>query len=717
MNISIKNVAKKLGVTETQVTTVLDLIADNATVPFIARYRQQQTGGLDEEIIRQINDLYIYDVELNKRKDAIIEILKEKELLTKEIENKLRAAETKSEVENIYEPFKVGKKTKATEAIALGLGPLAKEIMTNTNPNYNPYKDAEKYLNDKVESVEFALEQAKYIISQIISQDTSTREYVKKQLFNYGNIVTKVKKNVEDENRNFENYYDYSERVKFIPNHRVMAIARGENKKIISYDISYNEKQILYELNNVYFKNKKTGKLINESIQDSLDRLIIPSIIREIKADLFARAEKEAVELFANSLEDMLLWPAVKNKTVLAIDPAYAHGCKIAVLDPQGNFLEKWLIFPTPPRNEIERSAKIVNSIIDRRKVNIIVIGNGTASRETEEFIANLLKQRRRDKDEDIQYAVVSEVGASVYSASKIAQEEFPDFSVEERSAINIGRRFQDPLNELIKIDPKSIGVGQYQHDVNQKDLSTALKFKIDKVVNKVGVDLNTASKTILTYISGLSEKMAQNIIDHRSKIEKFNDRNELKNVKGIGPKAFEQSVGFLRIHNSKNFFDRTSIHPESYKLASQLVDTLGIDLNDIDIELLNNQNIEELAKKLNSNVYDVSFIIDSLKNPTKDIRDEKDGYILKKDVLNVEDVVKGMVLDGSVQSITDFGAFVYIGIKQNVLIHISKMKKNDKHLIKHPSEILKVGQNIKVEILENDIERSRISGRLIYKD
>ncbi|MCT4469536.1 helix-hairpin-helix domain-containing protein [Mycoplasma sp. HS2188] len=717
MNISIKNVAKKLGVTETQVTTVLDLIADNATVPFIARYRQQQTGGLDEEIIRQINDLYIYDVELNKRKDAIIEILKEKELLTKEIENKLRAAETKSEVENIYEPFKVGKKTKATEAIALGLEPLAKEIMTNTNPNYNPYKDAEKYLNDKVESVEFALEQAKYIISQIISQDTSTREYVKKQLFNYGNIVTKVKKNVEDENRNFENYYDYSERVKFIPNHRVMAIARGENKKIISYDISYNEKQILYELNNVYFKNKKTGKLINESIQDSLDRLIIPSIIREIKADLFARAEKEAVELFANSLEDMLLWPAVKNKTVLAIDPAYAHGCKIAVLDPQGNFLEKWLIFPTPPRNEIERSAKIVNSIIDRRKVNIIVIGNGTASRETEEFIANLLKQRRRDKDEDIQYAVVSEVGASVYSASKIAQEEFPDFSVEERSAINIGRRFQDPLNELIKIDPKSIGVGQYQHDVNQKDLSTALKFKIDKVVNKVGVDLNTASKTILTYISGLSEKMAQNIIDHRSKIEKFSDRNELKNVKGIGPKAFEQSVGFLRIHNSKNFFDRTSIHPESYKLAGQLVDTLGIDLNDIDIELLNNQNIEELAKKLNSNVYDVSFIIDSLKNPTKDIRDEKDGYILKKDVLNVEDVVKGMVLDGSVQSITDFGAFVYIGIKQNVLIHISKMKKNDKHLIKHPSEILKVGQNIKVEILENDIERSRISGRLIYKD
>nr|WP_318025457.1 Tex-like N-terminal domain-containing protein [Mycoplasmopsis phocirhinis] len=678
MNISIKNVSKKLNVSENQVKTVLDLIADNATVPFIARYRQEQTNGLDEEIIRQINDLYIYDVELNKRKEAIIEILKEKQLLTNEIENKLRNAQTKAEVENIYEPFKVGKKTKASEAIALGLEPLAKEIMTNTDPFYSPYKDAEKYLNEKVESVEFALEQAKYIISQIISQEPTTRDFVKNQLFNFGIIVTKLKKNAEDENRNFENYYDYKEKVKHAPNHRIMAISRGENKKIISYDIEFNKKQILYHLNNVYFKNKKTGKLINESIQDSLDRLIIPSIIREIKADLFARAEKEAVDLFANSLEDMLLWPAVKNKTILAIDPAYAHGCKVAVLDPQGNFLEKRLIFPTPPKKDIEKASKTINFLIDKHKVNIIVIGNGTASRETEEFIAQLLSQRSKNDESDIQYAIVSEVGASVYSASKIAQEEFPDFSVEERSAINIGRRFQDPLNELIKIDPRSIGVGQYQHDVNQKDLSTALKFKIDKVVNKVGVDLNTASKTILTHISGLSEKTAQNIIDHRNKIQKFENRNELKNIKGIGPKAFEQSIGFLRIHDSKNFFDRTSIHPESYDLATRLVEHIGVDLSNISIELLNNQNIEQLAQELNSNVYDINLILDSLKNPTKDIRDDKEGYKLKKDVLNVEDVVKGMILDGSVQSITDFGAFVYIGIKQNVLIHVSKMQKND---------------------------------------
>ncbi|WP_029608552.1 helix-hairpin-helix domain-containing protein [Mycoplasma simbae] len=716
MNISVKFVAKKLNISEQQVQTVLDLLAENSTVPFIARYRQEQTCGLDEETINNINTMYVYDVELNKRKEAIIEILKEKQLLTAEIEKKLKQAETKAEVENIYEPFKVGKKTKASDAIALGLEPLAKEIYTNTDPKFNPYHFAEKFITDKVTSVDEAIEQAQYIISQWISQDPGTRDYVKNQIFNFGFIVTKLKKNAEDENRNFEQYYDYKERVKSIPNHRVLAISRGEDKKIISYDFEFSLTHILYELNNKYFKNKRTGKIMNASIQDALDRLLIPSITREIKSDLFARAEKEAVNLFALSLENMLLWPAVKNKTVLAIDPAYIHGCKIAVLDPQGNFLEKALIFPTPPKKQIEQGSKIVNELIDKYKVNVIAIGNGTASRETEEFIANLLNKRTKNTNEDISYVVVSEVGASVYSASKIAQEEFPDFSVEERSAVNIGRRFQDPLNELIKIDPKSIGVGQYQHDVNQKELTQALAFKIDKVVNQVGVDLNTASKTILTYISGLSEKMAQNIIDYRSEIKRFKNRNELKKVKGVGPKAFEQSIGFLRIHDSENFFDRTSIHPESYELATRLCGKLGIDLHEIDTKILENIDLNNLAKELSSNIYDVTLIVDALKNPTKDIRDEKDGYILKKDVLNAEDVQKGMVLDGSVQSVTDFGAFVYIGIKNNVLIHISNMKKDPKHYIKHPSDVVKVGDNIKVEILDNDLERGRIQGKLIYE-
>ncbi|AIA29777.1 ranscription accessory protein TEX [Mycoplasmopsis californica HAZ160_1] len=712
MDISVKTVAKRLNISEKQVQTVLSLLAENSTVPFIARYRKDLTGGLDEEIINNINTLYIYDVELNKRREAIIEILKEKTLLTSEIELKLRQAETKVELENIYEPFKVGKKTKASEAIALGLEPLAKEIFTNTDINFNPLKYAQKFVNGKVENVEFAIEQAQFIISQWISQDPKTRDLVKKEILNFGSIVTKIKKGAVDENENFSNYYDHKESVKRIPNHRILAISRGEDKKIISYDITFNENRVKYELNNIYFKNKRTGKIISNCINDSLDRLIIPSIIREIKSDLFERAQKEAVALFAESLENMLLWPAVKNKTVMAIDPAYVHGCKIAVLDPQGNFLAKDIIYPTPPKMQIERSTSIVNYLIDKYKVNVIAIGNGTASRETEEFIAKLLKKRN---NEDIAYVIVSEVGASVYSASKIAQEEFPDFSVEERSAINIGRRFLDPLNELIKIDPKSIGVGQYQHDVNQKELSEALAFKIDKIVNLVGVDLNTASKTILTYISGLSSNMAANIIEHRKKINRFKDRNELKDVKGIGPKAFEQSVGFLRIHDSENFFDRTSIHPESYKLAQKICEYLGLDLSNIDTKLLQNQDINQLAQKMNSNIYDVSLILESLMNPTKDIRDNKEGYKFKKDILNAEDIVKGMILDGSVQSITDFGVFVYVGVKNNVLIHVSNMKKDSNQIITHPREILKVGDNIKVEILENDLNRNRIQGKLIY--
>lgn len=718
MDLSKKFVAQKLNLKEDQVEVVLKLMDEGATVPFISRYRKNVTGGLDEEVIQQISDMYVYNVELNKRKEAIIDILKEKGLLTPEIENKLKAAETKAEVENIYEPFKVGKKTKASEAIALGLEPLAKAIMEATDESFDPYKEAKKYLNDKVPTVEFAIEQAQYIISQIMSQDVENREYVKKQIYDFGFIVTKVKKNAEDEKEVFQQYYDYKERIKFIPNHRVLAISRGEDKKILSYDMTYNLAKITYDLNNKYFKIKRTGKILNESLKDSLDRLILPSIIREIKSDLFARAEKEAINLFATNLETMLLWPAVKNKTVMAIDPAFVNGCKIAILDPQGKFLKKALIYPNPPQNYVDKAKEIVNKLLDSYKVNIIVIGNGTASRETEEFIANLLKERAKvNLNEDISYAVVSEVGASVYSASKVAIDEFPDFSVEERSAVNIGRRFQDPLNELVKIDPKAIGVGQYQHDVNQKDLSKALDFKVDKVVNMVGVDLNSATKEILCYISGLTKTLAQNIIDYREKIKKFKERKELLKVKGLGEKAYEQAVGFLRIHDSKNFYDRTAIHPESYALATNIVNTLQLDLNDIDLKTIEQQDINKLAKEFNSNEYDVKLILDSLSNPTKDIRDDKDGYILKKDVLKLEDLKPGMILDGSVQNITDFGIFVYIGIKQAALIHISNMKRNKDHYIKHPSEVVKTGDNIKIQILEIDKERERIQGKLIWED
>lgn len=716
MNISITFVAQKLNLKENQVETVLKLMEEGATVPFIARYRKGVTGGLDEEVIQQIAEMYEYNVELNKRKEAIIQILKEKGLLTPEIEAKLKEASTKSEVENIYEPFKVGKKTKASDAIALGLEPLAKAIMEATDEKFNPFKEAEKYLNEKVPTVDFAIEQAKFIISQIMSQDPSTREYVKKQIYDFGYIETKLKNAEIDEKQVFKQYYEYKERIKFIPNHRVLAVTRGEDLKILSYSMSYNEQKIMYDLNNKYFKIKRTGKIIYDSLKDALDRLIYPSIEREIKADLFERAEKEAIHLFAENLESMLLWPAVKNRTVMAIDPAFINGCKIAILDPNGKFLAKSIIFPNTHKDN-EPSKKVVNDLLDRyHSINTIVIGNGTASRETENFISNLIKERRaQEPSRNIQYAIVSEIGASVYSASKVAIEEFPNLSVEERSAINIGRRYQDPLNELIKIDPKAIGVGQYQHDVNQKELSKALEFKVDKVVNMVGVDLNSATKEILGYISGLSSTLAKNIIDYREKHKSFKTREELKEVKGLGDKAYEQCVGFLRIHDSKNFYDRTSIHPESYFLAQQVVDKLNLDLADVDAKIVKEQDTKKLANEFKSNEYDIQLILDSLVNPMKDIREDKAGYMLKDDVLNIEDIKEGMIFDGTILNITDFGIFVYIGIpKSSVLVHITHMKKTKDEYIKHPSEIVKTGDNVKVEIIEIEKDRNRIQGRLI---
>ncbi|QSF13411.1 Tex-like N-terminal domain-containing protein [Mycoplasma sp. Mirounga ES2805-ORL] len=721
MDISKKFVSEKLQLKETQVDTVLELLSEGATVPFIARYRKNQTDGLDEDQIQKINEMYTYNVELNKRKEAIIEILKERKLLTPETEKKLNNAETKAEVENIYEPFKVGKKTKATDAIELGLEQLALDIFNATDENFSPFNEAKKYLNDKVETVEFAIEQSQFIISQIISQDVEVRDYVKNQIFNFGQVVTKIKPKAEDNNEIFRQYYDFHEQVKRIPNHRVLAISRGEKLKIISYDFTFNKSKIMYDLNNKFFKIKRTGKIIYDSLVDSLERLIYPSIIREIKKDLFEKAEKEAIVLFANNVETMLLYPAIKNKVVLAIDPGYINGCKIAVLGKQGELLVNSKIYLKTKdyrlladQNDIAK--KILNDLIDKYNVDIIVIGNGTASRESEELVSMVVKERKQKNASDqLVYAVVSEVGASVYSASKLAQEEFPDLDVQERSAINIGRRFQDPLNELIKIDPKSIGVGQYQHDVNQKDLSNALDFKIDKVVNLVGVDINTATSTILSYISGLNKNIASNIIEERSKLKKFTDRNQLKKVKGLGPKAFEQSIGFLRIHDSKKFYDRTSIHPESYKLADKIVEKLNIDLNDIDIETLKKADIKSLVKELDSNEFDVKLIIDSLINPTKDIRDSKDGYILKSDILKLDDLKIGMILDGSVQNITDFGAFVYIGLKQAALIHISNMKKNKDEIISHPTDILKTGDKIKIQIIGLDIDRGRIQGKLVF--
>lgn len=714
---SINNVAKKLNLSENQVKNTLSLLSEGATVPFISRYRKNITGGLDEDQITKINDLYVYDVELNKRKEAILNILAENKLLNDELKQKIEAADTKQAVENIYEPFKIGKKTKASDAIALGLSPLADEILNNNDDNYNLYYAAKKYISDKLKTEDEVLQQTKFIIAQNISQDPSTREYVKNQLWDYGVIETKLKKNAIDENETFKQYYNFSERVNKIPNHRILAISRGEDKKILSYDITYNEKKIIYDLNQKYFKSKRTAKCIQECILDALDRLIIPSIIREIKTELFERAEAEAIKVFASNVEQMLLSPATKNKRILAIDPAYVNGCKIAAIDQNGNFLKEGIIYPHNHNQEQWFEAiNTINKFIDEYKIDLIVIGNGTASRETESFIDKLLQKRlEKNSHEKIKFVIVSEVGASVYSASKIAQEEFPQLHVEYRSAIHIGRKFQDPLNELIKIDPKSIGIGQYQHDVNQKELSKQLTEKLNKVVNLVGVDLNTATKVILSYISGLSNTIASNIVNYREENGSFKSREELKKVKGLGPKAYEQSVGFLRIHDSNNFYDKTNIHPESYKLADTIVNKLNIDLNNIDKEKLLSVDKEQLAKELNSDKYSIQLIIESLIAPEKDIRDDKPGFLVSDKVLTIDDITQGQIIKGQIQNVTDFGAFAFIGLKQNVLIHITNMKKKENQFIKHPLDVLNVGDNVNIQIISIDKEHNKIQGKIIW--
>ena len=709
MNKSIQSVARQLKIKEDKVNVVLDLIKDGATVPFIARYRKSLTGNLDEEVIEKINTLYQYDVELSKRKETIIKLMSESGLLTPELQKQIEEATKKNELETIYEPFKIGKKTKASEAIALGLEPLAKKIFNETDPNFNPYAEAAKYINDKVKDVDFAIEQAKLIIAQIISTDLSARKYIKENLYKFASIKTKVKRGgkEKDDGQKFTNYYESSEKVSKIPNHRIMAIWRAEDLKIINVSLDYQDSKMLYDLTEKYFKIKTTGKIIRESLIDALKRLMFPSIEREIRKELFEKANDASIELFAKNLEEMLLAPAVKGKTIIAIDPAFVSGCKVAVLSPNGDVLKIDLIMPTPPRKDIVGSSKTINKLIDEYKVDIIVIGNGTASRETEAFVATVVKER----SDDIKFAVVSEVGASVYSASKGAIKEFPNLSVEQRSAITIGRRFQDPLNELVKVDPKAIGVGQYQHDVNQKQLAESLTFKTEKVVNAVGVNANSATEEILTYVSGLTKTTAKNFVEYRREHGNFNNRKDVKKVKGLGPKAFEQSIGFIRIHTSDEFLDKTNIHPESYKLAKKLIKEYKIDVLNIDKKVLNSIDVKKVAIDFDTNEYDIQLIIDSLASPSKDIRSDKDGLILKSDILSFNDLEEGMIMEGTVQNITDFGAFIYIGIKEAALIHISNL--SDK-FVKHPSDIVSTGQRVDLEILVIDKERKRIQGKLI---
>lgn len=707
----IEQIAQEQGITKKQVETVLELLKEGNTIPFIARYRKEKTNALDEEQIRKINEVYEYQLNLLARKEDVIRLIDEKQMLTEELRENIMKCSRLVEVEDLYRPFKEKKKTKATEAIALGLEPLAKIIMSfPTKGDLNTLTS--KFINDKVKTPEEAIKNASYIIAEWISDNASYRKFIRDFIYKNGTVITKKKKNAVDEKNTYEMYYEYSETVKYIKPHRIMAINRAEKEGVISVNIDYDNDKIIEYLEKRIIKNKESyvTEIVKESIKDSLKRLILPSVEREIRADLKEKAEITAIDNFSSNVEHLLLTPPIKEKVVLGYDPAFRTGCKLAVLDKTGKLLEIAVIYPTEPHNKIEESKKKVLELIDKYNVDVIAIGNGTASRESEAFIADTIKECKRK----VEYIIVSEAGASVYSASKLAISEFPDLTVEKRSAISIGRRLQDSLSELVKIDPKSIGVGLYQHDVTPKKLDESLDFVVSKAVNSVGVNINTASRSLLTYVSGLNKKSIDEILNSRDKLGKFETREDVKKLKSMTPKVYEQAIGFMRIIDGKNPLDRTSIHPESYDAAKKLLDIMGFSVNDIGSEKLKsslNIDIDEYSKKLGIDKYTLKDIIDSLASPERDPRDEMPKPILRSDVLHIEDLHVGDKLQGTVRNVVDFGLFIDIGLHDDGLAHISKLSKN---YIKHPSELFSVGDIVDCYVDSINAEKGKINLSLL---
>ena len=707
----INELSLELSITDKQITSVLKLLEEGATIPFIARYRKDVTGALDEETIRSIEEKYQYQVNLEKRKEDVLRLIDEKGLLTDDIKASIKAATKLVELEDIYRPFKEKKKTKATEAIKNGLEPLAKAIMKfPTNGDINEM--AKKYINENVKSIEEAISGAKYIIAENISDNPKLRKVIRENTYNYGIIKSKIKKNAEDTNKTYEMYYDYSERVKYIKPHRVLALNRGEKEKVLSVSIDYEIDRVLNFLNKRVIKNEKSfvTDIVKDAIVDAYKRLIAPSIEREIRSDLTAVGEDAAITNFGKNLESLLLTPPMKEQIVLAFDPGFVNGCKIAVIDKSGKYLDSTVVKPFVKNNKyIEQSEVIVKNLIDKYKVDIIAIGNGTASRESEMFIANLIKKYNLT----CKYVIVSEAGASIYSASKEAIEEFPDLEIEKRSAVSIGRRLQDPLSELVKIPPSGIGVGLYQHDVSEKKLSENLDFVVSKVVNSVGVNINTASSSILKYVSGLTKRTIDKIINYRNTHGKFKSRDELKSL--LSDKVYEQAIGFLRITGGNLVLDATSIHPESYDKTNKLLNDLNLNINDIGTSKINlvldSVDIDKECSKIGVEHYTLEDIIKCLKNPMRDPRDEMPQPILKSDILTIDDLKVGMKLQGTVRNVVDFGAFIDIGLHEDGLVHISKI--TDKY-IKHPNEVLSVGDIVDCYVSDINNDKKKVSLSLI---
>lgn len=706
----VKNLEQQLNINEKRINSVLELLAEGATVPFIARYRKEVTGGLDEEQIRIINESYEYESNLLKRKEDVIRLIDEKGMLTDELKQSINACKKLIEVEDLYRPFKEKKKTKATEAIKNGLEPLAKLIQSFDD---NVDELAKDYLNDVIKTKEDAITGAKYIIAENISDNAKYRKDIRLYIYQYGLITSKIKPKAIDEKKIYEIYYEFAINVNKIKPHQILATNRGEKEKILTVGITVNKDEIIENIKKNEIKDKKgiCATYIEEAIEDSYKRLIFPSVEREVRSELKEVAEVKAIENFASNVENLLLSPPMKEKIVLGFDPAFRTGCKLAVLGKTGQLLETEVIYPHEPQNKFEESKTVLLNLIDKYKIDIIAIGNGTASRESEIFVSQVLKEASKETS----YLIINEAGASVYSASKNAIAEFPDLTVEKRSAISIGRRLQDTLSELVKIDPKSIGVGLYQHDVNAKRLDESLDFVVSKVVNQVGVNINTASSELLSYVSGLNKRTIKNIVDSRNKLGKYNSREEIKNIKGITDLVYEQSIGFLRIPDGTNPLDKTGVHPESYNATNKLIKDINFNLSSIGTkemqEALDNINIKAKAKELNIDEYTLKDIILDLKKPNRDPRDNMSTPILKSDILDIKDLKIGSKLQGTVRNVVDFGAFIDIGLHNDGLVHISKMANR---FIKHPSEIVKVGDIVECYVIDIDLDKEKVSLSLL---
>ncbi len=708
----ISEIASNLNIKNSQIEAVLKLLEEGSTIPFIARYRKEATGALDEEQIRSISEVYEYQVNLLKRKEDVIRLIDEKGMLTDDIKDNIMKCSKLVEVEDIYRPYKEKKKTKATEAIKNGLEPLAKIIMSFKKVDIK--KIAESYLNDNVKTVEDAVQGAKYIIAEWVSDNAFYRKYIRNNMKNNGVIHTKLKKGAEDSSKVYEMYYDYEEKLKYIKPHRVLAINRGEKEGILTVSITIDNDYVLSFLDSKIIKegNEESTEIVKDAIRDSFKRLILPSIEREVRAELKEVAEEGAIDIFGKNLENLLLTPPMKDITVLGFDPAFRTGCKLAVVDSTSNVLNISVIYPHEPHNKWNEAKDKIKELIKKYDIDVISIGNGTASRESEKLVAEVISEY---KDKDVKYVIVSEAGASVYSASPLAIKEFPDLTVEKRSAISIARRLQDPLSELVKIDSKSIGVGQYQHDVNEKKLDESLDFVVSKCVNNVGVNVNTASPSILKYISGLTKSSIDKILKYREEKGKIKSRDELISKRIVTPKVYEQSIGFMRVIGGDNPMDVTPIHPESYDTTIKLLEKLGFGIKDLGSDRLTKSlssiNIDNLSKELGVDKFTLEDIIKALEKPNRDYRDDFEKPILKSNILKIEDLVVGMELSGTVRNVVDFGAFIDIGLHEDGLAHISKL--TDKY-IKHPMEVVSVGDIVTCYVDKISLDKGKVSLSLI---